>query len=122
MEKLEQIQGEQLRSILRVGKSTPYIGILMETGVWPIKEILEYKMIMLYHNLIHSDDQRLAKMILREEKRAKIKISLYGKCCEIAEATGGTLEDVGSNSKYEWKKEWKFRLGKKRDYINKWGQ
>ena len=47
---------------------TPYIGILMETGIWPIKEKIEYQTLMLYHNLINSDEERVAKLLVREQK------------------------------------------------------
>ena len=55
--------------IFGVPKSTPYFGILGETGIWPYKYVIKYKKLMFLHHLIHSSDDRIAKQIvLRQEQ------------------------------------------------------
>ena len=49
--KLESSQGKILCILMEVPKSTPYWGLLHETGIWAIKWRLAYRKIMLYHNI-----------------------------------------------------------------------
>ena len=49
---IEKIHKQMLTKMLGVETSTPYIGILSELGEWPIRQILDYKRLMLLHNLI----------------------------------------------------------------------
>ena len=48
MEELERIQGCVLKAILNLPVTTPYLGILKETGIWPIKNVIEYYRLMLF--------------------------------------------------------------------------
>ena len=49
-------------------KSTPYFPLLLETGTLTMKAKAEYKKLMLYHNILHSDDERIIKQIVKEQK------------------------------------------------------
>ena len=53
-----------LRKIFEQKDSTPYHGILMETGLWPYSYVLVYKRLMYFHHLIHSDDRRIARKVV----------------------------------------------------------
>ena len=61
---IEDIHRNLLTSILEIENSTPYVGILVETGEWPIYQTIHYKKLMLFQHLIVSDDKRLAKQVL----------------------------------------------------------
>ena len=56
---LEEIQGILPRKICEQRKTTPYFGLLAEFGIWTIKKQIEYKNIMLLHNILTSNDDRL---------------------------------------------------------------
>ena len=45
---------EILCIIFGVPKSTPYYGIVGETGIWPYKNVILYKKLMFLHHIIHS--------------------------------------------------------------------
>ena len=62
-EKLEKIQKNVLTSILDLPTSTPYIGLLSEVGIWPVKYLIEYKRIMLLHQIITTQKRRFLKEI-----------------------------------------------------------
>ena len=65
---LEKAQGMVLRRLLDLPQSTPYEGILCEFGIWKIKYVIFYRKIMLFHNIIHSDDRRpIKKVVLSDE-------------------------------------------------------
>ena len=49
--------------------TTPYWGLLTELGMWTAKATVEYKRMILYHNIINSEDGRLSKMVIEEQKR-----------------------------------------------------
>ena len=57
MKELSKIQVSALKQILHLPKSTPNIGILFETGIWPIKERIEYSTMVLFHGVMNSDDE-----------------------------------------------------------------
>ena len=63
MKQLESMQKNILCSLLQLPKTTPYWGLLHETGVWSIKWRLVYRKVMLYHNIMMGDDERLAKEV-----------------------------------------------------------
>ena len=59
-----------LKQILHLPKSATNVGILFETGIWPIKERIEYSTTMLFHSVI-SDDERIAKEIVAQNSNRR---------------------------------------------------
>ena len=86
-ESLEQIQAESLKSMLRLPKSTPYWGMLNELGVWPLKERIIYKRLMLYQQIIHYNDDRLCKKVVEEQKRMAYEGCWYSELEQEAKKT-----------------------------------
>ena len=73
IERLDKIQKDVLTSILEMPKSTPYLGILAELGIWPVEQHIEYKRIMLLHRIINSKDSRFLKEVIEEQIRDTFK-------------------------------------------------
>ena len=69
MKELEGIQYKILKGIFELKATTPYWGIIAETGIWPVKNKIEYKKIMLFHNIITSSEKRLVKEIVEDQIR-----------------------------------------------------
>merc|ERR1712080_635807 len=73
IKKLESIQQMILTRVLEVPISTPYFGLLLETGLWTMEARICYKKLMLYHCIKHSSEDRVIKKILlvqeKEERR-----------------------------------------------------
>merc|ERR1712096_152738 len=67
IKQLESIQLSILTGILELPKTTPYCALLMETGWWTMRARISYRRMMLYHNIIRSDNKRPVKKILREQ-------------------------------------------------------
>ena len=112
IKKLEMTQKEVLTRLLEVPKSTPYMGILMETGMWTMEARVAYRKLMLLHNLKHSDDERVTKQIVRvqeEEEREGTWISGVQRLIKKYEIK----KDVMKVLKSEWKKEVKENIHKK---------
>ena len=55
IEELDQFQGETLKRLLKLPTTTPYLGVLYETGMWRISDLLLYKKIMMLHNILKSN-------------------------------------------------------------------
>ena len=66
---LEKQQAKFLCSLLEVPRSTPYLGILNELGIWKIEDRINYRRIMLVQNILKSDDRRLCKRLLIEQQK-----------------------------------------------------
>ena len=66
---LEKQQAKFLCSLLEVPRSTPYLGILNELGIWKIEDRINYRRIMLVQNILKSDDRRLCKRLLIEQQQ-----------------------------------------------------
>ena len=64
VDELERIQAKMLTQFLEVPKSTPYYGLLMETGWLTMEARLAYKKLMLFHHIMHSDNSRTIKRIV----------------------------------------------------------
>ena len=69
MEQLEQIQATILKRITEQRISTPYYGLLSELGIWPIENLIDYRRIMLLHNIITSKGERTLRDIINDQIR-----------------------------------------------------
>ena len=67
MDELERIQGSVLKAVLNLPVTTPYLGILKETGIWPTKNRIEYNTLMLFQNILTSSKERLGRVILQDQ-------------------------------------------------------
>ena len=65
---LERIQSKVLKMLLNLPDSTPYWGILNETGIWPLQMVVNYHRLMLYQSMIDSEDSRLGRKVIKEQK------------------------------------------------------
>ena len=61
----EKNQGKALKRIFSLSMATPYIGLMIETGVWPAEQRINYSSLMLYHNIMNSSKDRLVKRIIQ---------------------------------------------------------
>ena len=112
VDRLEVIQGKVLKGLFGLPKSTPYWGVLHELDLLPISLLLLYKKLMLYHNLINSDDERIAKKVIQQQEKLKHDKCWFGNVKEEAEEIGIELkeEKVKGVTKSSWKKEVKTRI------------
>ena len=51
-------QEEIIKRLTNMPKSTTYLGLLQELGIWRMKDQVLYKKIMLLHNIVTSKDER----------------------------------------------------------------
>ena len=58
IQNVEKIQGKALKRIFSLSITTPYIGLIIETGVWPAEQRINYSSLILYHNIINSSKDR----------------------------------------------------------------
>ena len=99
-------------------KSTPYFGILGETGIWPYKYIIKYKMLMFLHHIVHSSDDRMAKrIILRQQQMLEEhnkRRTWYFELNEWIEVMKIDIsirtKELENKTKSKWKKELKEKL------------
>ena len=103
-EELEKLQASMLRQLLEVPMSSPNNGILMETG-WPTVEAqLDYRKLMLYHNILWSDEKRTIKKILEVQKEENRRGTWHYSICRIIEKYEITLQPE-QTLKSTWKHE-----------------
>ena len=65
----EQIQSKTLKDLLELPQSTPYYPLLIETGCWTMEARISYRRLMFYHNLLRSDDKRMAKKVVLVQQK-----------------------------------------------------
>ena len=111
-EKLDSIQRRLLRGIYGLPKSTPYWGMLYELDIIPIRLHITYKRLMVYHNMMNSDDERVAKRIIKEQERREYKECWFGNMQEEAKEIGMKVNEkaVLGKPKSVWKKEVKAKI------------
>ena len=111
IKELEKVQHRILTKLMNVPSSTPYYGILLETGMWTMDARVDYSKLMLYHNIKNSDDQRIIKQIVQiqeEEVRETTWISDIRRILKKYE-----VENDVSCLKSSWKKDVKERIHKR---------
>ena len=112
VERMEKLQAKMLKRLLNLPKTTPYMGLLKEIGIWTLDKQLLYQRLMLYQNIITSDDERLGKQIVLDQKRQEWRKTWYSETEKKAKELGIRLQDAEEVSKAEWKKKVKTRIGK----------
>ncbi len=110
MKRLEKVQGDILKRILGLPKSTPYWAILEETGIWPMERRIQYQRLMLFQNLIDSKDERLGKQLIPEQ-RNNDKKNWYVYTKEVGKKLGLEIKKAGEVTKKEWKKQINVKIG-----------
>ena len=83
MNEIEKIQGKSLKQIFNLPISISYIGLIMETGIWPANQRIQYKTMMLYYNIMKSDLKRVARKILAEQAKSNHKNTIISKVKQI---------------------------------------
>ena len=73
-----------MERIFNLPITTPYIGLIIETGVWPAEQRINYSSFMLYHNILNSTKDRLIKQIIQEQKAQNHQNTFYEKMRTIA--------------------------------------
>ena len=66
--RLEKMQGKCLRRICGLPESTPYWGMMLELGVKPLEYEVHHKRLMLYHNIMNSNHERIARQIIQQQQ------------------------------------------------------
>ena len=111
-ERMESLQGKILRGLFGLPKSTPYWGLLYELNVIPIRLHITYKRLMVYHNLINSDDDRVAKQIIKEQEKDGYEECWFGNVKREGKSIGIEVneEAVLGKQKSVWKKQVKEKI------------
>ena len=114
LREIEKIPGKALKRIFQLPVSTTYTDVIMEIGIWPAEQKIQYAAMMLYHNI------KIVMIIENSSKKNKNKINLrmhfIRKCKKIAKDLQIDIRDITSTSKSKWKKKVK---GKAIDRIRK---
>ena len=110
---LEAAQGNAIKRLLNVPSSTSYHGIRNETGIWKVEHQLMYKRLMLYHNIINSNDDRVVKKLVVEQQKYVVKKSWMEKIKEDAEYVGLQIADFKKELKSSIKKKIKSAIEEK---------
>ena len=113
MKETTKIQVDALKKILYLPKSIPNIGILYETGIWPIKERIEYSTMMLFHSIMNSDDERISKKKIEQQQKEKLKNTIYERVKDIVKELAINRAKVGAIKKSTWKRLVKFKMKNK---------
>ena len=112
LRELEKLQGEVVRDLMEVPVTTPYDGLLLELGILTMKARIDYRKLMLYHNLVNSDDRRIAKQLIEEQKKMDRDGTWYSGIQKIMleyEIEDTAIEELKSS----WKKKVKGKIYEK---------
>ena len=112
IKELERIQGKIIRRILEQVATTPYWGLIAETGIWPVRQRLEYKKVMLFHNIITSNSKRLVKELVEDQIRRPYKGCWGESVKEICTKYNLKEDEIAQYTKQDLKKEIKAKIAK----------
>ena len=105
MEEIEKIQKNILFRLYEMPRSTPYKVFLSEIGIWTIERQIQYKNLLFLHQLITSEENRIARKTLIEQQRCKIPKCWYSEIQQLAKNLNINInfEKIERSTKYEWK-------------------
>ena len=114
---LEKVQAKTLCQLLQLPRSTPYLGLLNELGMWRMQERIDYRRIMFLQNLLKSDDRRLCKRVVLDQREAEEDGTFYETTKEKLINYNIDPDEIASMSKSELKKTIKGRIEEKMTTI-----
>ena len=65
-------------------QSTPYYGIIKESGLLPIKELIVENKIILFYDLLTSNKERTARKVLKVQMEREYEKCWYSELKELA--------------------------------------
>ena len=105
---MEKLQGKLLKLAMELPQSTPYEALLLELGLPTMKARVHYKKLMLYQNIMNSDDRRVVKKLVEEQKKMDREGTWMDGVEKIMERYD--IEDTASE---DLKSTWKSKVKKK---------
>ena len=109
---LEQKQHKLLSGISELPITLPYYPLLLETGWWTMRGRLAYKKLMLYHNIVTSDERRVMKKVLEIQRTWKRSTTWFASIMREIETYEIEL-DARKSLKSSWKKDVKEKINVK---------
>ena len=110
LKELEALQEKIIKAICEQYKTTPYLGILAETGIWPLEQQLEYKQIILLHNILTSPSGRLITEIVQEQIKNPWKGCWMESVTKTCQKYNIIITEVPTMTKREIKKKVKEKI------------
>ena len=101
MKEIEKLQGKALKKIFQLPLSATYTAIIMETGICPAEQKIQYTTMMLYHNIKNTGDNKKFKQAVEEQEQNQVKNTFYQKVQKIEKDLKIDISDVTSTSKSE---------------------
>ena len=99
--------------ILQLPVTTPSNGLLMETGIWPVKERIEYSTLMLIHSIINSNKERISQKTILEQRKKGTTNTLYERAKEIGQSIGMNIDQAKKTKKSTRNREVKTKIKEK---------
>ena len=103
-EELEKMQGSGLRELLQVPRITPYWGLLIETGMWPMKQRVECRKLMWLKEIMEKDEESVVRKLIVEQKELEIENGWYAEMKKLGHEYGIEVEGVDEMTKSGWKR------------------
>ena len=106
---------EILCTVFGLKRSTPYYGIIGETGIWPYTYVVIYKKLMFLHHLVHSEAERISRQIVIVQEQQHIEETWYSELQEKTKLMDINIEteEVEKFEKSTWKKMVKEQISKR---------
>ena len=101
---VERMQKDILMRLYGMPKTTPYEPFLSEVGIWPMKHYINYKKLLLLHNLVKSSEERVAANILKAQIENEILKCWYSELkghCDQYQIDTTKVKEMTKNT---WKK------------------
>ena len=111
-EKLEKIQKDALLDLLQLKRTTSYWGVLIETGIWPIKQQIDKRKLIYYNNILNSPEERQAKQVIKECMKDETNHTFKKHIDQLLQTYELTLEDMKEKPVVEWKRMVKKKISK----------
>ena len=115
MKELEKIQATIVRRICEQRITTTYYGLISELGIWPIEKQIEYKKIMILHNILTTKGERTLKEIIEDQITNTWKGCWIEQVKEICENYDININNIKIYTKLKLKELVKSKIHKKLD-------
>ena len=99
-----------INNIFNLPKTTPSWGLMKECGLWSMRERVVYKRIMTFQQIMTTQNGRLCKKVIQNQKTMGYKQCWYSEIKDDADKYNVDIDESTNMTKYEWKREVKRKL------------
>ena len=92
-----------IKNMFNLLKTTPTWGLMKECGLWPMRERVVHKRLMIFQQIMTSQNGKLCRNVIENQKTIGYEQCWYSEIKDDAEKYNVDINEATNMKKHEWK-------------------